>query len=380
MLDERMNVPVVFLTHPKPYQVIQRKGYCAAQAYANHLGGPSLGEGTLIIAGSVSGRKHGRLEARTLLLHDAYGIAVDWKDLDAEWEGEQFEAAFLVPAGGWYRLELRYIDMERGKQSESVVVEPVGVGEVFIIAGQSYAENCNDSCMRIEDPQGRISALDPRTQEWRVAHDPQPTVNRSDDNEQSRKGTIWPAAMNHLLPLLRVPIGMVNVAVGATSSRQWMPGEPLFENLQHAGKAVGPFRALLWQQGESDVIEGTSTEVYKSRLLAIKAELEEIWGHSFLWLPAKSTLHPTVYIKPLEEGSIRLAIDELWSEPGFLPGPDTDILAGIGLHRAVERDSGHFTLLGQQQAGLLWCIAIWNLLQLSGVVNEQYEDVVRFEH
>lgn len=364
MSDEQLNVPVVSLIQPKPYQVIQRKGYRAAQAYANHPGGPSLGEGTFIISGSVSRRTGGRLEARTLLLHDAYGTAVDWKGLDVKWEEEQFQAAFLVPAGGWYSLELRYIDKERGEPSDSVVVEPVGVGEVFIIAGQSYAENCNDSCMQIEDRQGRISALDPRSEEWRVAHDPQPTVNHSDDNEQSRKGSIWPAAMNHLLPLIRVPIGMVNVAVGATSSRQWMPGQPLFEHLQHAGKAVGPFRGLLWQQGESDVMEGISTEVYKSRLLAIQAALEEYWGHSFLWLPAKSTMHPTVYNKPLEEGWIRLAIDELWSAPGFLPGPDTDILAGIGLHRAGDGDSGHFTLLGQQQAGLLWCIAIWNLLQI----------------
>jgi len=363
MSDEQLIIPVVSITDPKPYQVIQRTGYHAKQAYANHPGGPCLGEGTLAITGVVARRSKGRLEARTLLLQDAYGAAVDWRVLDVEWEGELFTATFLVPAGGWYRLELRYIDEARGVWSDPVAVDPVGVGEVFIIAGQSYAENCNDSCMQVEDPQGRISALDPISQAWRIAHDPQPTVNAYNDPQECLKGSIWPAAMNHLLPLIRVPIGMVNVAVGATASRQWMPNEPLFEHLRRAGEVVGPFRGLLWQQGESDVIENVPTEVYKSRLQAIKAALEQHWGHSFPWLPAKSTLHPTVYIKPSEEGDIRRAIEELWSTPGFLPGPDTDILAGIGLHRAGEEASGHFTLLGQQQAGLLWCMAIWNLLQ-----------------
>jgi len=362
MSDEEVITPVISITQPKSYQVIQRKGYCAKRAYANHPGGPALGEGSLVISGAVASRSKGRLEARTVLLQDAYGTAIDWKALDVEWEGELFTATLLIPAGGWYRLELRYIDAASGVLSESVAVEPVGVGEVFIIAGQSYAENCNDSYMHVDDPQGRISALDPISQAWRIAHDPQPTVNQNHDHQQNPKGSIWPAAMNHLLPLIRVPIGMVNVAVGATASRQWMPGEPLFEHLRRAGEAVGSMRGLLWQQGESDVIENVTTELYKSRLQTIKAALEQHWGYSFPWLPAKSTIHPTVYTKPTEESWIRLAIDELWSTPGFQPGPDTDILAGIGLHRATEEASGHFTLLGQQQAGLLWCIAIWNLL------------------
>lgn len=140
-------------------------------------------------------------------------------------------------------------------------------------------------------------------------------------------------------------------------------GRTMVKQLLHAGQSVGDFRALLWQQGESDVIEATPTDVYISRLIAIKDELERQWGHSFLWMPAKSTLHPEVYSKPLEEGWIRAAIHELWDTTGFASGPDTDILGGIGLHRAVTANSQHFTLLGQQQAGLLWCISIWNMFQ-----------------
>jgi len=351
------------LESPRPYQVIQRHGYNARKAYANHPGGPMLGSGAIFISGTLSCRSEsGHIEARTILKQNAYGDAVNWSKLNVNWQDAQFTTTLDIPAGGWYQLEVRYID-----RSKDIVlaatVEPIGVGEVFIIGGQSYAENCNDVYLPIEDPEGRVSSLDSFTGEWRIAHDPQPGVRLHGDKGIRFKGTIWPAAMNRLLPLLRVPIGMVNVAVSATASRQWLPGERLFDQLLHAGRLVGDFRALLWQQGESDVIEAVPTEVYVSRITAIKQELERQWNRAFLWIPAKSTLHPEVYVKPVEEGYIRAAIHELWATPGFAQGPDTDILGGIGVHRAVTSASQHFTELGQQQAGLLWCIAIWNVLQ-----------------
>lgn len=278
------------------------------------------------------------------------------------WEERTFSTHLEVPAGGWYKLELRYFD--NNENVSTACVQPFGIGEVFLIAGQSYAENCNEEYLSIEDPEGRVAVYDLLLRKWRIAHDPQPHVRVPRDDYGGRfKGTIWPAAMDLLLPLIRVPIGMVNVAVGATAIRQWLPGEKWFENLSEAGIRVHDFRCILWQQGESDIIEKTPMDVYTSRLLQIKAELERNWGFSRCWLPAKSTLHPTVYDEPEREGKLRGAIDDLWRMPGFMPGADTDLLGGIGLHRANRVGSGHFTLLGQKRAGLLWCIAIWNMLQ-----------------
>ncbi|QGQ93978.1 hypothetical protein EHS13_03175 [Paenibacillus psychroresistens] len=138
------------ISHPKPYQVIQRYGYEAANAYANHASGPSLGSGVISISGNISGHKSGKLEARTLLFPDAYGIAVDWQQLEVQWEGDNFHAGLIVPAGGWYRLEVRYTDGAEIPTSCTSYVEPVGVGEVFIIAGQSYGENCNGNICKLK--------------------------------------------------------------------------------------------------------------------------------------------------------------------------------------------------------------------------------------
>ncbi|MFH1007187.1 MAG: sialate O-acetylesterase [Candidatus Latescibacterota bacterium] len=347
------------ILEPKPYQVIQRHGFVPGLARAHNPDGPCPGSGDIRISGVIPGSCLTALEVRTVLLPDAFGEPLDWRTLDACWEGENFVARATVPAGGWVRLELRATD------ADGVVcigaVAPIGVGEVFLIAGQSYAANCNHARTAIEDPQGRVSAFDPKSQTWRIAHDSQPTIHSTHTG-----GSIWPSATNGLLPLLRVPIGMVNVAVPATASRQWMPGEALFDDLLQAGLWAGDFRYVLWQQGESDVIEGVDTETYKSRILAIKQALEERWGFSRTWIPAKSTLHPAVYTNPEGERRIRKAIDELWRTSGFLPGPDTDSLVGIGIHRDPIEESGHFTLLGQQRAGGMWCSALRNSLNESG--------------
>ena len=153
---------------------------------------------------------------------------------------------------------------------------------------------------------------------------------------------IWPGAGR----------AFANVAVGATSSPQWMPGGALHEGLVRAGTTLGGFRAVLWQQGESDVIAKTTTEKYVQNVKAIRAAASGNWGTEPTWLLAKSTLHPTVYTDPDGEGRIRKGIDELAKRPGFRTGPDTDALAGE--NRGGPKSRRHFSTVGQKRAAELW--------------------------
>ena len=349
----------VSLTEPRPYQVVQRHGFEPRLAHANNPGGPCLGIGTVRIAGHAEGMDTGALEARALLLSGANGQGTGWQPLGTHLQGGAFSTRLEVPAGGWYRLEIRSIASGTGLGLASV--EPVGVGEVFIIAGQSYASNANAAQTFIEDPQGRVTIYDWMLSGWQVAHDPQPILGQPPIHSDTQKGSIWPSAMNALLPLIRVPIGMINVAVGGTGSLQWMPGDTLHERMVQAGLVAGDFRFMLWQQGESDV-QATPPDLYKARIASIKRALESRLGFSRPWVLAKSTLHPPAYDDPEREGWIRQAIDDLWQLGGFLPGPDTDILGGIGIHRDGMEGSKHFSALGQERAGLLWFAALWNHL------------------
>ncbi len=343
--------PTLKNSSPLPRQVIQRVGYQPALAHEHAPGGPKLGQAELTIAGEWSGRVPARLEARTLLHPGCTGLAMGWTDLGVISAAGSFSKTLILPAGGWYRLEIRVLDFD-GRQMANSEVEAVGCGEVFLISGQSYAAGANDEHLKIDDPLGRSVLFDWVQKSWRTANDPFPHVDTG--------GTIWPAFANMIQPILGVPVGLVNVAVGGTASRQWLPGEALFDRFLKGGLAAGRFRYVLWQQGESDVIENIDTKTYVQRIVRIRSELCQKWGFEPLWLPAKSTIHPTVYNKPMQENQIREAIAQLWRLPGFAPGPDTDILTGE--NRGGIKSRRHFSPIGQRRAGAMWFACVWAAL------------------
>lgn len=258
---------------------------------------------------------------------------------------DRAQATVELPAGGWYRLEVR-LHAAANALPTTAAVEPFGVGEVFVVAGQSYATNTNDERLIVMDGRQRVAALDVETGRWQVANDPQPAPDRSDG------GSIWPAVGDRLAAALDVPIGFVNVAFGGTSTRRWEPDGPLSARLHKAGRMVGRFRAVLWQQGESDVIDGTTTNDYVARLQAIRAAAVASWSFEPVWLCAFSTHHPTVYRNPEGEDRIRAAISRLGQLPGFRLGPDTDTLQGP--NRGGPESRRHFSPQGQRNAAKLW--------------------------
>jgi len=346
--------PALTLTAPVPYQIVQRQDYNPALAHI-HGSESAMGHGAVPVRFTSAPPAGARLEYRAVPLKNAFGTGIEWTALKISGGGKN-SAMADVPAGGWYRFEVRAVEGSAVRAAGSV--EPVGVGELFLIAGQSYADNCNDEQLRVQDPEGRVAVCDPGTGEWRIAHDPLPTPS------SYRAGTLWPAFGDLLVPLARVPIGFVNVAFAATASAQWLPGTPLFKNLIEGGKALGTFRAVLWQQGESDVLGRVDADTYVLNLVTIRTAAVKEWGCEPAWLPAKSTFHPTVYNEPEAEGIIRSAIARLWTMDGFGPGPDTDILGGE--NRGDINSQRHFSPIGQRRAALMWLCAVWNEMNHAG--------------
>ena len=330
------------LFHPQPHQVIQRTGIVPGAGFAH----------VALDGGTPTARLNNAVwEYRLITLGDQPDAArdVEWKRMSFVFlDGAVWSGGVRIPAGGWYRLEVRV----GGADSPIAVgaVEPVGVGEVFVVAGQSYATNCNDERFKVADPRRRVVAFDSAKNTWQVANDPQPAGDNSDG------GSIWPPLGDALAKELRVPIGFANVAVGGTSSMQWMPDGNLHTRLIQTGKSLGRFRAVLWQQGESDVIAKATTEKYVENLVTIRSAAAKTWGFEPPWLLAKSTHHPTVYNDVEGEGRIRAGIDELMKRPGFRPGPDTDTLKGD--NRGDAKSRRHFSGIGQRRAAEMWLSAI----------------------
>lgn len=342
------------LTSPKPFQIVQREGFEPKQSAVNNPSGPELGYADIALRAKKPEGVKGDWQYRLVLNDKGHGQSFDWMSFLLEEHETELRGLAEVPAGGMYRLEVRCVDGET--VTAAGAVEAIGVGEVFLVAGQSYAGGHNDEVLKVTDPSLAVTTYDWQAKTWKVAHDPPP--------HNGDGGSIWPPLGDLLVPTLRVPVAFVNVSVGATSTTKWHPDGPLHKRLCEVGTEIHSFRAVLWQQGESDVIEKTTAAAYIQNMIEIRDAASDAWGFEPPWLLAKSTLHPTVYIQPIEEDRIRTAIDQLWKRPGFRPGPDTDVLGGE--NRGDAKSRRHFSAIGQRRAALLWFAVLWNELHREG--------------
>lgn len=342
--------PTIDVVYPLKNQVFQRRFEVPQLSHSNHPGGAAKGFAQVPVHLKWTYKDRTSIE---------YRLQVDSKT--TQWQSLSNECILAladspgmtqllidVPAGGWYQVELRL--KADGQIVAQATSEPFGVGEVFLVAGQSYATNCNDERFQVGDPTGRVVAYDFRNRTWNIAHDPQPSGDSSDG------GSIWPPFGDLMVQAYGVPVGLANVAVGATSTSQWKTDGELFQRLVAVGLQLKDFRAVLWQQGESDVIEKTPSATYAERLVQFRAQADQTWGAPIPWYLAKSTLHPTVYNEPSWEVNIRNAIETLVESHGFERGPDTDRLDGP--NRGPVESRRHFTGLGQRNAAAMWFAAI----------------------
>jgi hypothetical protein len=338
--------PAITLSSPTDYQVFQRE---------------TLARGRVWVSGYVYVRCD-RVEAR--LAGDRIQMFVARLDMAGKFLG-----AIPAAAGGFYRLEVRAL--LQGKLVAETSVAHVGVGEVFVIAGQSNATNYGEA--RQQTKSGMVTAFS--GDDWRLANDPQPGVQ-----DNSRNGSFIPAFGDALYEKYRVPIGVACVGHGSTSVRQWLPkGERMTvePTMTRFVTAVGPgvwessgqlfdgmmrriqqfgghgFRALLWHQGESDAHQTPGHDIaaaeYRRMLeLVIRASRREA-GWDFPWMVAQASYHTPDDPLCLP---IREAQASLWKAGIALEGPDTDQLTGD--NRQNGGRGVHFSDKGLQAHGRLW--------------------------
>lgn len=341
----------VALDSPQDYQVVQRneKNVCTLRVRGK------LGE---------SARKADTLEYRV----GTEGKPGEWRKLDAGVKDGRFEAAVEVDAGGWYRLEVRAA--AGGKPVAQAGVEHVGVGEVFVIAGQS--NSANHGAEKQATRTGRVAAFDGTG--WQPANDPQPGASGTG-------GSFLPPLGDAVAVKFGVPVGFVACGVGATSVREWLPkgatfpvpptleghvrkladgtweskGD-LYASFVDRMKQLGPrgFRAVLWHQGESDANQKDPTrtlpgKLYRGYLERLIRDSRKDAGWDAPWFVAEASYHG-----PGDESSpdIRVAQASLWKDGVALEGPDTDALKGE--FRDSDGKGVHFSGPGLREHAARW--------------------------
>ncbi len=313
---------------PREYQVAQRD---------------STNRGTVSVTVHIDGQPRA-VEVRLGLMADHYkGTSTDWVALAATDEPGGYSGEVTAAAGGWYELQVR---VQTAQDNPVIATVPhIGIGEVFITAGQSNTANRGNRHAPTDD---RVVTFD--GQGWRPAYDPQP------DND-GEGGTPWPHLGDLLARSLQMPIGFGCRAVGGTPSHMWLPGaDPtpwehtphyrLYERLKTVAQQLGVngARAVLWHQGESDAQAGTSAEIYADNLTRIIKQLNQDAGYEIPWVVAAASFL-SAHASPEATQQVVDGQRLLWERGIALQGPATNDLIGP-VYR--EADEVHFNNLGKQ--------------------------------
>lgn len=349
------------ITQPQDYQVVQRD---------------SRWQGRVVVAGRIQltdpGTAPEQLEVRFSGKPLAGELPEQWQPVKFSAAAAAFREEFTLPAGGWYRLEVRVA--QGGRWVATNDVEHVGVGEVFVIAGQSNSANYGEAKNRTLT--GLVAAFGGTN--WQLAADPEPGAG-------GKKGSFMPVFGDAMVAQFHVPVGLVPMGIGSTSVREWLPAGivftnpptltgnvvavapgqwestgKIFQNFCARMKQFGPrgFRAVLWHQGESDGRQAKpecslAGGLYYEYLGRVIEDSRRETGWAAPWFVAQASYHnPGDPANP----ELRAAQKALWDEGVARPGPDTDTLTG-----AMREKNGqgiHLSAAGLQAHGHLWAARV----------------------
>ncbi|MFT7624471.1 MAG: hypothetical protein ACI9WU_003659 [Myxococcota bacterium] len=292
-------------------------------------------QATIGVSGTVAASLDA-VQARAVPRPGFEGTATPWAAVPIS--GGSY-AASLVLSGGWYDVEIQ--GLSAGAVVHAAMVPRVGVGEIFVTAGQSNSANHGLPPQVATDE--RVLAQD-LVSGWKPAGDPQPIATGSG-------GTPWPLLGDLLADEWEVPIGFVSVGWGGTSVAQWQPAaaEMLYPRLKDAVSTLGAFgfRAVLWHQGESDNASGTTAAAYQQGLETIIQASRDDAGFAVPWGVALASFLPATGSSPEIVGAQQAIAD---ADPLVFVGAATDDLIGV----AFRHDTIHFNGPGLQEHANRW--------------------------
>ena len=317
------------VTSPQTHQVIQR----GADGHAD-----------IIVRGVCTGLG-GRVEARW-----ADG---PWSSATVAGDGS-FTVRLRRCAAGQGTLEVRPV----ARPSLSRWISYVGVGDIFVIAGQSNASGRGTQPSRYSDPLVR-AGLFGNDDRWKDLRDPVDSAVGQVDRVSSDShafGSVWPLVATRLVAADPVPVAFVPCARGTTSIYSWLKDArrpysrtTLYGSMLRRIRAVGgKVRAVLFWQGEADARTGLPREDYEAALSLLAGQVAQDCRAPLV--AAQIGDYDLRYAADSVNG-IRLAQQDVWALGVVVPGP---VLYDVDLHGRV-----HFTQPSELDAAARrWTAAI----------------------
>ena len=293
--------------------------------------------GPVTIAGSYLGH-YTSVQAKATVVNG--GVAKDWTNVVSSFAGTPFSGTLSL-APGWYSIQVRVVDGAAFSSGTSVA--KVGLGELFIVAGQSLVANGGQTVNTTNDD--RVNAVN-LSNNWQLANDPQPVAT-------SAGGSPTPLIGNALVARLNMPVGFCTVAQGGTTSASWETTnyttylKPAMVQFGNTG-----FRAIIWEQGQQDGANGVLTAAYEANMTTIINQSRSDAGWTIPWGIADQSTEQALTLYP----QIAAAQDFL------VAGSIASVFRGSNSDNIVpdidRYDGTHFNTAGQIIQSNAWIAAI----------------------
>ncbi|WP_207104702.1 sialate O-acetylesterase [Arundinibacter roseus] len=304
------------------------------------------GQTTISISGTYT-QPIDKVEVRAVPVIPGQGIATEWSTLQNNPTGGIFVGTLRLQ-GGWYTLEVRAL--LAGSIIGRDVVSRMGVGEVFMIAGQSNAQGLSNAPgpAATDDRVNYIvydntvnSILDP----------PAPTFAHLESNvtvgPRGQTAWCWGILGDLLTRKLNVPVLFINTAWEGTSVRNWaesaagkstinyyggfpyparMPYGNMLISTQHYVHQLG-VRAILWMQGETDTTPiNMSAREYQDNLQFVINKLSGDTGKRINWVIARTSRTVSLSGESITSQAVINGQNAVLNTTfnSTFPGPETD--------------------------------------------------------
>lgn len=332
-----------------------------------------------------------KVEARAVArpMTPTQGITTNWTTIQLN-PSNGFYFGTLTVSGGWYDIEVRHWSGTVLLGSSSI--QRIGVGEVFLIAGQSNATGDGDlknqgnyGPMANDD---RVSVVNytvnfPTNYGGIVL--PRAEFSRLDSTFNIAPFGVsawcWGALGDTLTRRLNVPVAFFNGGWSGTGSNAWkesaddstatpnnffiMPRGMPYGNLRaalHFYVAQFGVRAVLWHQGETDNLQQINRETHGNNLKTVITRSREHSGKSNLaWVVSRATRFKGLGItnsrtwQPVIDAQNDVIGINGNAQPNYttqvFEGPATDGLVGPNIRTA---DSIHFVGNGHRVLASVW--------------------------
>ncbi|PWJ59991.1 putative secreted protein (Por secretion system target) [Dyadobacter jejuensis] len=314
------------------------------------------GQRTVPISGTFS-IEIDKIEVRAVPVILGQGVEQAWKTLVDSPKGGVFYGG-LTLYGGWYTIEIRGI--KDGNVVARDVLERLGVGEVFLISGQSNAQGLkkypgpgatddrviyitngtNDEVDRLTDPAPPIFA--------------KVTTDLEFMSPRGQSAWCWGMLGDRLVSQLNVPVLFINTAWEGTSVVNWAESADGKDTYNRYGGFKYPFRmpyanlmisaknyanqfgvrAILWMQGETDGAKGTDPTLYRESLQHIINKIQSDTGKRITWMIARTSRTSEPESAPAQTYPAIIAAQNAVIDTPFnptYPGPETDPLVPLRL-------------------------------------------------